>query len=265
MRIWTPGGGGKRGWKVNEPGALPVLPGEWVPPGSPAQPAGTRLPAVARRPGAGGLAVSLGDRGVWVLAPTETALANVRSRRSWTRAGRRTERVGDGMCWCDARRCLPIQTWPVRRPIAAGAAAQPQELAVHSFDPGQPVNAIDRGEHRGLGEEAKEIDDPLLQLLERLRPYFEMARAVRRVSRGMSPDAFPGGRTVRSLLEVRWMAPAPFIWITAFGDPARNRPGDLGRPRRGNRAAGPSPKPSAQADLRPASQAARGNATGWSR
>jgi hypothetical protein len=55
----------------------------------------------------------------------------------------------------------------------------PQELAVRGFDPGQPVDAIDRGEHRGIGEVPKEIDDPLLQLLGRLRPHFELARAVR--------------------------------------------------------------------------------------
>ena len=30
VRVWTPGGAGKRGWRVDEPGALPVRPGEWV-------------------------------------------------------------------------------------------------------------------------------------------------------------------------------------------------------------------------------------------
>jgi hypothetical protein len=61
----------------------------------------------------------------------------------------------------------------------------PEERAVFFFDSGQqPVEAIDRGEHRGLGEEAKQIDDPLLQLLDRLRPHFELARAVRFAYRG---------------------------------------------------------------------------------
>jgi hypothetical protein len=63
--------------------------------------------------------------------------------------------------------------------LPAAPLRDPQELVVRGFDPGQQVDAIDRGEHRGLGEEAKEIDDPLLQLLEQLRPHFELARAVR--------------------------------------------------------------------------------------
>ena len=43
------------------------------------------------------------------------------------------------------------------------------------FDAGQPITAI----HRGIGEKAEEIADPLLQLIERLKPHFEMIRVVR--------------------------------------------------------------------------------------
>ena len=53
----------------------------------------------------------------------------------------------------------------------------PLEVAV--LDPDRPTAALDRGVHRGLGAEAERIDDPLLRVLERLRPYLEMMRAVR--------------------------------------------------------------------------------------
>jgi hypothetical protein len=58
------------------------------------------------------------------------------------------------------------------------------EVAVRGFDPGQPVTAINHGVNRGIGEAAEGIDEPLLQLMERLRPHFEAIRAVRFAYRG---------------------------------------------------------------------------------
>lgn len=55
----------------------------------------------------------------------------------------------------------------------------PQEVAVYGFDLGQPVREVERPLYRGLGPEPERIDEPLLQLMERLRPYFETVRAVR--------------------------------------------------------------------------------------
>lgn len=55
----------------------------------------------------------------------------------------------------------------------------PRELAVHGFDPGLPSWSVDGGRFRGLGKEAKQVDEPLMQLLERLRPHFDLVRAVR--------------------------------------------------------------------------------------
>ena len=60
----------------------------------------------------------------------------------------------------------------------------PQEVAVRGFDPGQPVRTINRGMHRGLASEAERIDDPLLQVMEKLRPHFDVIRAVRFAYRG---------------------------------------------------------------------------------
>jgi hypothetical protein len=55
----------------------------------------------------------------------------------------------------------------------------PLELAVRGFDAGQPVDFIRLDRHRGLEQEAAEIDDPLLRLMGRLQPHFEVVRAVR--------------------------------------------------------------------------------------
>ena len=55
----------------------------------------------------------------------------------------------------------------------------PLECAVFRLDAGQPAVAVVLEQHRGLGRDAKKIDEQLLQLMERLRPHFEMIRAVR--------------------------------------------------------------------------------------
>jgi hypothetical protein len=55
----------------------------------------------------------------------------------------------------------------------------PLEYALRGGDEGQPVASINRGQHRGPEKEAEAIDDPLLQLMGRLRRHFEVIRAVR--------------------------------------------------------------------------------------
>jgi hypothetical protein len=47
-------------------------------------------------------------------------------------------------------------------------------------NPDLPVQQRTRGRHRGINpSQTKAIDDPLLKLIERLRPHFEVIRAVR--------------------------------------------------------------------------------------
>lgn len=58
------------------------------------------------------------------------------------------------------------------------------ELALRGFDNGQPVDFIDMGQNRGIKKEAEQIDDPLLQLMGRLRQHFETFRAVRFAHQG---------------------------------------------------------------------------------
>jgi hypothetical protein len=55
----------------------------------------------------------------------------------------------------------------------------PHEIAVRGFDIGQPTDAIDQGSNRGPAKKARQIDEPLLRLVEKLRPHFDFTRAVR--------------------------------------------------------------------------------------
>jgi hypothetical protein len=53
----------------------------------------------------------------------------------------------------------------------------PREVAVLGFDGDRPLEPLHL--FRGGSKTAKQIDDPLLRLLEKLRPHFEVIRAVR--------------------------------------------------------------------------------------
>jgi hypothetical protein len=50
---------------------------------------------------------------------------------------------------------------------------------VRGCDEGQPAPAVSVAIHCGLGDAPETIDDPLLQLMGRLRPHFEVIQAVR--------------------------------------------------------------------------------------
>jgi hypothetical protein len=60
----------------------------------------------------------------------------------------------------------------------------PLEFAVRGGDEGQPITHVKREAHRGPEMEVEAIDDPLLQLLGRLRGHFEVIRAVRFAHQG---------------------------------------------------------------------------------
>jgi hypothetical protein len=187
VRVWTPDGRGKRGWKIEQPGTLPVLPGELV-----------HLEARLNRPAYAYLLWLDGQGRVASLYPwrdrkfgsrpvREVALAEVHSPAELSKGWPQ-----NGPSGLETALLLVSRTPLHPNTDLAGLIGRlpssplrdPQELAVRGFDSGQPVEAIDRGGHRGLGEEAKQIDDPLLQLLDRLRPHFELARAVRFAYRG---------------------------------------------------------------------------------
>jgi predicted Ser/Thr protein kinase len=187
VQVWSKEGGGKRGWKIEEPGTLPVLPGEWV-----HLEARLNLPAYAYLlwlDGQGQVAslYPWSDRKFGSRPVGEVALAEVHSPAELSKGWPLNGPGGLETALLLVRRTpLPPGTDLARLigRLPSSPLRDPQELAVRGFDSGQPVEAIDRGEHRGLGEEAKQIDDPLLQLLDRLRPHFELARAVRFAYRG---------------------------------------------------------------------------------
>jgi hypothetical protein len=63
-------------------------------------------------------------------------------------------------------------------PLPATKYHAPHEWAVRGGDGDEPPGTINLG-NRGPEDEAEKIDDPLLQVMGRLRPHFEAMRAVR--------------------------------------------------------------------------------------
>jgi serine/threonine protein kinase len=80
----------------------------------------------------------------------------------------RREPLAEGISWTDAIGTLG--------PTPSG---HPREIGIRGFDPGRPVDLLNEGQFRGIEVEARERDQELLQLMSRLRRYFEMVRAVR--------------------------------------------------------------------------------------
>jgi hypothetical protein len=188
VRVWSPAGGIKRGWKVDDPGALPVLAGERV-----------HLEAHLSRPAYAyllwldgqGQVASLypwRDRGFGSRLAREPAITVLHSPaeldRGWPMEGQ------------GGLETALLLVRPTPLPPATDLAAligrlppaplrDPREVAVRGFDPGQPTDAINRSEHRrGLGAEADRVDDPLLEVMEKLRPHFDVIRAVSFAYRG---------------------------------------------------------------------------------
>jgi hypothetical protein len=60
----------------------------------------------------------------------------------------------------------------------------PQEVTVHAVHEGEPVEALAPATSRGLGATAVKLDDPLLRLMAKLRPRFEVICSVRFAYRG---------------------------------------------------------------------------------
>jgi serine/threonine-protein kinase len=196
VNLWTPGGQGKRGLRVDEPGALPARRGEMV-----------HLEARLNQP-AHAYLLLLDSRGeVTPLYPWNgVELTHDLSTPPPVRPPRQvvhsptTEDADD-----------PSKGWPLdehdgletvlllarRTPLPGDVKlaevvgkmpvvplGHPAEVAVRGFDPGGGLTEINRGEYRGFQKGADDIDDPLLKLMGRLRRHFEMVRAVRFAHQG---------------------------------------------------------------------------------
>jgi hypothetical protein len=189
VRVWSREGGSgtKRGWKVDEPGALPVLPGERV-----------HLEAKLSRPAYAYLLWLDGQGQVASLYPwrdrsfgsrpsSEAASLALHSPaefdRGWPMDG--PPGLETALLLVRSSRLPPgIDLASLIGRLPASPLRDPQEVAVRGCDPDQAVRAIDRGTHRGLAGESERVDDPLLQVMEKLRPHFDVIRAVRFAYRG---------------------------------------------------------------------------------
>jgi hypothetical protein len=189
VRVWSREGGVKRGWKVDEPGALPVLPGEQI-----------HLEARLTRPAYAYLLWLDGQGQVISLHPwqgrafdsrpaLEAATTALHSPAELDRGWPMTGPAGLETALLLVRQTpLPadVSLADLIGRLPPAPLHDPQEYAVRGFDPGQPIRAINRGAHRSIGADPERIDDPLLQVMEKLRPHFEVIRAVRFAYQGES-------------------------------------------------------------------------------
>ena len=187
VRVWAPQGDRtKSGLRLTEPGALPVRNGEWL-----------RLEAQLNRPGYIYFLWVDSEGKVWPLHPWNTdkitrgldapppeqprrqALTSPeREKKGWPMEGK----SGLETILLLARE-TPLPAEPRLADLVGKLPAvplrDPLELAVRGYDAGQPVGTILEWQNRGPSKSAEEIDDPLLQLMDRLRQQFPVIRAVR--------------------------------------------------------------------------------------
>jgi tRNA A-37 threonylcarbamoyl transferase component Bud32 len=201
VRVWTPEkekpgalpvpGNRKRGLLLTEPGALPVRNGEWL-----------HLEAQLNRPAYVYLLWADSDGKVWPLYPWNTSKIirkldtppPAQTPRQTVNSPER-EKQGwhmEGKSGLETILLLARETpWPAESSLAdlvghlpAVPLRDPLELAVRGSDIGQPVGTVLEWQNRGPKPEAEQIDDPLLQLMARLRPQFPVIRAIRFAHQG---------------------------------------------------------------------------------
>jgi serine/threonine protein kinase len=189
VRVWSEKDGNKRGLKIDEPGALPLLPGEKV-----------HLEARLNQPAHAYLVWLDGQGHVSLLYPRDDRKFG--SRPSGDRA-RETfhspEAVDEGHKMTGPSGLETVLLLARHTPLPPGTdlagllgqlppspLRDVREVAVRGFDEGQPTETLRVGQHRGIGDEPDKIDDPLLQLMERVRTQgpFDVIKAVRFAYRG---------------------------------------------------------------------------------
>ena len=190
VRVWSKDEGGKRGLKVDEPGALPLLAGELV-----------RLEARLNQPAYPYLLWLDGQGHVSVLYPRQDHKFGGSPVVEHARATLDSPEALDGGHKMKGPGGLETALLLVRRtplppsidltasigPLPASPLRNELEVAVRGGDEGQPVETLKVAIHRGIDEEQTvKIDDPLLQLMERLRTQnqFAVIKAVRFAYRG---------------------------------------------------------------------------------
>jgi serine/threonine protein kinase len=189
VRVWSEGGERKRGLRVEEPGALPLLPGEQV-----------HLEAHISQPAYLYLLWLDGQGQVSVLYPRQdgrfgsspsggTARDTVHSPEALDRGLRMKGPGGLETALLLVRRkplAPNIDLTALIGPLPKSPLRNELEVAVRGFNEGQPVESL-MALNRGIDDvETAKIDDPLLQLMEKLRSQnqFDVIKAVRFAYRG---------------------------------------------------------------------------------
>jgi eukaryotic-like serine/threonine-protein kinase len=189
VRVWSPNEGGKRGLKIEEPGALPLLAGEKV-----------RLEAHLNQPAHVYLLWLDGQGKVSQLYPRDD-----RKYGSQPSGGAARDTVespaalDEGHPMKGAGGLETVLLLARRTPLAEGTnlagligplspspLRNELEIAKRGGDEGQPIVTLNVNMHRSIDDETAKIDDPLLQLMERLRTQyqFDVIKAVRFAYRG---------------------------------------------------------------------------------
>jgi Protein kinase domain len=184
VRVWTPGRQGKLGWSVEEPRSLPVLPGELV-----------HLEARLNQPAYAYLLWLDSEGHLSVLYPRQDGKFGSSPGGERPRETLHCPEADDDGIRMKGSAGLETALLLVRRAplppdidLAASIGRLPSsplrdqfEVAVLGGNEGQPVETRHMVSHRGIESETVKIDDPLVQLMARLRTtwQFEVIKAVR--------------------------------------------------------------------------------------
>jgi hypothetical protein len=186
LRINKAGKQGGSWWRVDQKGALPVRPGDLV-----------RVEVKLNQPAYVYLLLLASEGSTVPLYPWNEDKIQVKEIVAPPQRGAQAlvhSPVGEGLGWpFDKHGGLETILMLARRtplPETAGLAAElrkvpsaplrnKEELGVLDLHGGEASAATLLAQHRGIEDEARQVDDPLLRLMERLRPQFELVRAVR--------------------------------------------------------------------------------------
>jgi hypothetical protein len=188
VRVWSTDGH-KRGLKPGEPSGLPLLPGEKV-----------RVEARLSQPAYAYLLWVDGQGNANLIYPRDdgkygtrpsggTAQQTVRSPEALDEGHRMKGPGGlETVLLLVRRQPLPSGTdlAGLISPLPNSPLRAGQVFATRGLDEGQPIEALRAGPLRGIDDEADKIDDPLLQLMEKLRTknQFEVIKAAQFAYRG---------------------------------------------------------------------------------